>query len=439
MDDIKNEIEIFGFSGKMGTGKNYIAEKLFISMLPHKNYMVMALADHFKIECCAKDGVPFENVFVKKTEETRRMLQKRGTEEGRDVYGENIWIDILNNWIRLYAERGIRRFIITDLRFPNEVEWVKSMNGYIFRIEAPLRNRSKLEEESGHDQERLDRIANHSSEISLDNYDNFDYVIRNDPEDQEQVPNRVRDIVRELVYQEPVPTTIFCDLDDTICQCRVFYNDIINHVVRLIKEKIRIMDSEIVPILDKHVVSFEKRYYTREDFANSLVRVAVESSLVCDCCLDLDDQFKRTIYDLGMTVYNQNYNPLYDDSLNRVREMKKYGQVVLFTLGDYTEQMKKIVHLGLLDFQIEIFTHKDENIFRYLQNKYPSRNYVMIGDSFHRDIVPAMKAGINNLVNISNKPLSKDVDSETREKVYVVDRLNGDLMDYLARINNNTI
>jgi len=431
------KIEIYGFSGKMGTGKNYVAEKLFISMLPKKNFMIMALADHFKIECCGKDGIKYERVFVSKDDETRSLLQKRGTEEGRDVYGPDIWITILSYWIRLYTDRGVERFIITDLRFPNEVEWVKSMGGNTFRIEAPLRNFERLEQESEHDQTRLDVIKNHSSETSLDDYKNFDYIIRNDPEDQPKVPNRIRDIVRELLYQEPVKTTIFCDLDDTICQCKSFYNEIINQVIKRIKTNTNISDAEMLPLLEKYVTSFERRYYTREDFANSLVKVAIESYLSMDIIMNLTREFMDEIYQIGMTVYNASYDPLYPDSLERVREMQKHGQVVLFTLGDFTEQMKKIVNLGLLDFQIEIFTHKDENMFRYLQNKYPSNNYVMIGDSYHRDIIPAMNAGISNLVFISDKPLSKDVDNEIREKVYTVDRLNNGLMDYLMRISNN--
>lgn len=434
-----NEIELFGFSGKLGTGKNYISEKLFLAMLPKKNTLVMALADHFKVECCAKDKIKYEKVFVAKDDETRYLLQKRGTEEGRNKYGEDIWVKTLETWIRVYRERGVERFIITDLRFPNEVEWVKSKGGVTFRVEAPGRNLTRLKEESAGDEAKMDLIRNHSSEVTLDGYPNFDYVINNDYEDQPYVANYVRNIIRELVYKEPVKLTIFCDLDDTICKCKEFYQSIIESVTDEVKRRTRISDNDLYPILKKHVMSFERRYYTREDFAHSLVKVAMEAFLQQDIVMQFDNELRDQIYNLGLNVYNQTYDPLYPDSLDQVRELSKYGQVVIFTLGDHTEQMKKIVNLGLLDHQIEIFTHKDENMFRYLQNKYPSDNYVMIGDSFHRDIVPAMQAGIEYLVHISPVPLGPEIDIETRERIFRVEKLNGELMDYLRDLNKEIV
>lgn len=432
-DELSN-LELFGFSGKMGTGKNYLAEKLFKALLPRKNTLVLALADHFKVDCCAKDGVKYQKVFVAKDEETRKLLQKRGTEEGRAVYGEDIWIRILEIWIRRHHETGVERVIVTDLRFPNEVEWLKSLGGITFRIEAPERNLDRLRHEAKGDSERMQEIQSHASEIALDGYHGFDYLIENDYSHQPLVANRVRDIVRQLIYTEPVKLTIFCDLDDTICQCRLFYQQIINQVIDQLKQLTNIQESDLTPLLKKHVESFERRYYTREDFAISLVKVAMESYLVQDRVREFTQELSDQIYSLGMTVYDQQYDPLFPDSIDRVREMRRHGQVVIFTLGDHTEQMKKVVHLGLLDFQVEIFTHKDENMFRYLQNKYPSRSYVMIGDSYQRDIIPAMQAGVTNLVHISSEPLSDEVSVETRQRIYQVERLNDQLMEYLTQV-----
>lgn len=427
MDSSLEGLELYGFSGKMGTGKNYIAEKLFKAMLPVKNTLVMALADHFKVECISKDGVAYHRVFGEKDQESRDMLQKRGTEEGRDVYGKEIWIKTLETWIRRHHETGLERVIITDLRYQNEVEWLKKMGGMTFRVVAPERNMTRLQEEAGDDTERMNQIANHNSEIELDNREDlFDFVIHNDYSDQHKVANKIRDIIRQVIYKDPVPLTIFCDLDDTICQCKRFYQDAINRVVSMIKEKTGISQELIETLLAKHVLSYEKRYYTHNDFSNSLAKVATEAYLVQDRVMEFNHQIIEEIDRIGNSVYDQTYDPLYSDSVARVREMKKIGQVVIFTLGDYTEQMKKIVNLGLLDFQIEIFTHKDKNMFRYLQNKYPSREYVMIGDSYARDIIPAAEAGIRNLVQI----FTGQVENKT-DKVLRIERLNDTLMTHL--------
>lgn len=435
--EVFKHLELYGFSGKMGTGKNYIAEKLFKAMLPPKNTLVVALADHFKIECCVKDNVDYNKVFGLKDDKTRSLLQKRGTEEGRNIYGPNIWINILETWIKRHHETGIERVIVTDLRFPNEVEWLKSLGGYTFRIEAPHRNMNRLKQEAGDNLDWLHKIQNHASETALDNYTNFDYIINNDYQNQREIPNKIRDIVRNIAINNHVaPLTIFCDLDDTICICKKFYNDIVLHVIHLIKSHITINDSNIDLLIKKYISSFEQRYYTREDFSTSLCKVVMEAYEIAHCFNEFNSDLYREVYRLGLSVYDQHYDPLYDDSIARVREMCKYGQVVIFTLGDHTEQMKKIVHLGLLDFKVEIFTHKDENMFRYLKTKYPSKKYVMIGDSYQRDIVPALKANFDHLVHISSKPIESFSDKPI-DQIFTTDRLNDDLMNYLLNIKKS--
>ena len=441
-------LELYGFSGKMGTGKNYIAEKLFKAMLPSKNTVILALADHFKVECCAKDGINYNRVFGDKDGESRKLLQKRGTEEGRAVYGEDIWTRTLETWIRRHHETGVERVIITDLRFPNEVEWVKKLGGMTFRINATDRNRSRLQQEAermgaeSNDsislEDRVNMIANHSSEVALDNRDGmFDFLIDNDYCHQRDVPNQVRDIIRKVIYRDPVPLTIFCDLDDTICHCRNYYRKVIDRVADLLRERTGVSQGQLEDLLAKHVYSFEKRYFSRDDFSNSLVKVAMETYIIQDRVQEFGSTLIEEISSMGESVYNEPYDQLNPDSVERLREMCKYGQVVIYTLGDHTEQMKKIVGLNLLDFKIEVFTHKDENMFRYLQSKYPSIKYMMIGDSYSRDIVPAAGAGIDHLVQVDRDrvvDMEDRQDSILKKRIFAIDKLNDHLIDLIKRV-----
>ena len=123
-------MEIIGLMGHQGVGKNYIADVL-LKHLPTKNSVIIAFADHFKVDCICKHNCDYNKVFGEKDYETRRMLQKVGTEEGRNVFGENIWINITETWIKLLNERGVERFIICDVRFQNEADWIKKMNGIL--------------------------------------------------------------------------------------------------------------------------------------------------------------------------------------------------------------------------------------------------------------------------------------------------------------------
>ena len=75
--------------------------------------------------------------------------------------------------------KDIDYFIITDVRFPQEMKMIKDLGGHVFRIEAPERTLKKLKEECG---ENYMKRASHISETALDNV-KFDYVIHNDVKD----------------------------------------------------------------------------------------------------------------------------------------------------------------------------------------------------------------------------------------------------------------
>ncbi len=193
----------FGFSGKIGSGKNYIAEQVFLPILISKlknNYpdhlivpMFYSFGDHLKVECLCRQSYDklssetgYENFFCEKTQETRDMLQQYGTENGRSRYHENIWIRAIDSWIMIQQNRlqfigynVIAIVIITDVRFCNELEYVKSKSGIIFRVNAQNRTLNKLQKESNCDPIIIDKIANHASEISLDDY-KFEHIINND-------------------------------------------------------------------------------------------------------------------------------------------------------------------------------------------------------------------------------------------------------------------
>jgi len=59
----------------------------------------------------------------------RNMLQKMGTEAGRNVFGADLWVQSLDSRIDMAANN-----VITDVRFPNEMRWIRSKGGYIVRI-----------------------------------------------------------------------------------------------------------------------------------------------------------------------------------------------------------------------------------------------------------------------------------------------------------------
>jgi hypothetical protein len=190
-------MELYGFMGNMGSGKNYVAEKLFAPNLPPKPTLIMALADHLKVSAICFENLKYEKVFGDKDETTRIKLQKLGTEYGRDKYGDDIWIKVLQTWIKIYQDRGIERFIITDVRFENEAAWIRK-NGILIKISAPDRYLDRLNKESDNDHEKAQRLANHRSEIYVKEFCEYDYLINNSKENEKQVLDEVKKIILML-------------------------------------------------------------------------------------------------------------------------------------------------------------------------------------------------------------------------------------------------
>ncbi len=63
--------------------------------------------------------------------EVRELLQRFGTEAGRDLHGPDVWVNAL------FREPVPRHTVITDVRFLNEAEAVRSRGGFVVRVIRP--------------------------------------------------------------------------------------------------------------------------------------------------------------------------------------------------------------------------------------------------------------------------------------------------------------
>jgi phosphomevalonate kinase len=171
---------IIGVSGKMGTGKDYIIEnyiKPFIENELGEKCIILSFADMIKINLMVHHNIQLDELYGRKTPEIRNLLQLEGTEKGRCVFGDNIWIRYVKAWYELHKSRGIKYILVPDVRFKNEYDFIKQ-NGIVFRINAPNRNEKRLRDES-FNEENYNKIKNHQSEIELDDF-KFDIIINND-------------------------------------------------------------------------------------------------------------------------------------------------------------------------------------------------------------------------------------------------------------------
>lgn len=73
-------------------------------------------------------------VEAKKNPEVRRFLQVLGTDFGRQMVGENLWVDMAEKTIYKHFREG-RSVAITGIRYPNEVEMIRQAGGVSVWVE----------------------------------------------------------------------------------------------------------------------------------------------------------------------------------------------------------------------------------------------------------------------------------------------------------------
>lgn len=185
---------IIGVSGKIGSGKNEVADMLsyLLFINPDGDYQnfkeqqrwrneakntgywnnaenrlpnIYSFAENLKkcvADCTGINFYELENRNVKSSEISwlgisfRQLLQSFG-QSIRNGINENFWIDSL-----LSKYDDSKNMIISDVRFQNEVKAIQSKNGHIIRI---------LRDTNNNDTD--------ISEIDLDNYKEFNYYIEN--------------------------------------------------------------------------------------------------------------------------------------------------------------------------------------------------------------------------------------------------------------------
>lgn len=137
----------------------------------------------------------------------RTLLQVLGTDCGRRIIHPNIWVNATMRDYVGYSARGSdyefeeSTWVISDVRFLNEVEALKNVNGspgICIRIERDSDLRlPELYEKFNNQGDILDWsdfINEHESETALDEYEHFDYIITNNGTREELLFN-IKDVL----------------------------------------------------------------------------------------------------------------------------------------------------------------------------------------------------------------------------------------------------
>lgn len=170
-----NNMAIISISGKIGSGKDTIAD-IIMQYTPYHRWQVKKFAGKLKDIAEILTGVPkinFEDQEFKQQDmgpewgmTYRDLLQKLGTEAMRNGLHKNVWVNALfaDYQFNIDEDEQVSYWIITDSRFPNELAAVKKHNGIAIKVIRDSGNTIGI---------------THTSETALDNYTEWDYVIDN--------------------------------------------------------------------------------------------------------------------------------------------------------------------------------------------------------------------------------------------------------------------
>jgi ABC-type oligopeptide transport system ATPase subunit len=197
-----SKVNLIGLSGRIGSGKDTVGAIIQELTRPEIEGYVTFINGEWKPALGGSDwrirkyayklkqiasiliGIPiekFEDHEFKKSElgpewgmTVRSFLQKLGTEAVRNGLHDHAWINAL---FADFTEDS--KWIITDVRYPNEYEAIKQRGGIMIRV-----NRGEQSKDA------------HISETALDEF-KFDYVIDNNG-NLDDLKGKVKDVLESI-------------------------------------------------------------------------------------------------------------------------------------------------------------------------------------------------------------------------------------------------
>jgi hypothetical protein len=183
-----NTLTLIGITGRKRSGKDtsgdYLCKKY--------GFVRVAFADALKEACIQIFGFSHEQVYGNDLKEVvdqywghspREILQKVGTELFRDRLPEicpnihnDIWIRSVERKINNLRQQGVTRFVVTDCRFDNELDFIKEYGINLAELNMSSTWKVIRPQNTGYHSANptlssSDIINNlHSSETSIDNF-----------------------------------------------------------------------------------------------------------------------------------------------------------------------------------------------------------------------------------------------------------------------------
>lgn len=146
-----------GIAGAQGSGKDTLAGML-AGKIP--NGVVTGFAEKLKRIAMDVFGLSYEECYTQEGKErfnefwgmtNREILQKLGTEAMRNGFRQDIWVKFVE---KKFLDNPDKSFVVCDVRFNDEAEFVLSQGGVIVRVIRDEAKSNLTEEQKGHASEK---------------------------------------------------------------------------------------------------------------------------------------------------------------------------------------------------------------------------------------------------------------------------------------------
>jgi len=135
---------IIGLTGKARAGKD-TASAMIEESLYDKEVAVTSFAAPLKTGAQALLGLSYSQLWGDEKDTPidwlgvtpRRVLQTLGTEWGRYVIDQDIWVKVGMQNAKRLSEEGSDIVVFTDVRFDNEARAIRDNGGHVFEIFRP--------------------------------------------------------------------------------------------------------------------------------------------------------------------------------------------------------------------------------------------------------------------------------------------------------------
>lgn len=132
---LHTDMPIIGITGRAGSGKDTAAEVL----VKERGFQRIAFADPIRqmievlgVDCTTRAAKEQPIGWLGVT--PRYLMQTLGTEWGRRLIDENLWLLVMENSLELAEQTGATGVVIPDVRFDNEAELIHDLGGQVWHI-----------------------------------------------------------------------------------------------------------------------------------------------------------------------------------------------------------------------------------------------------------------------------------------------------------------